>query len=186
MTTQIREIKFNGKKLGSVKFDKREDGKFIGVGYWGKSKKSFFYSLFNDMAELEIKIARFEGQLIEREKVAIDRRNAQKLRNKAFKESIKVGSILCDSWGYEQTNVEFYEVLTMKGATITLKELSHENIKDSEGFMCSRVKPFTGEFRFMSNSKIETKRVVSDNVKMSDSVSLTLWDERPMYKSWYY
>jgi hypothetical protein len=50
-----------------------------------------------------------------------DRKAAYKAKQKAEKEkaveSIKVGDIFVGSWGYDQTNVEFYQVVEKKGVT---------------------------------------------------------------------
>lgn len=41
---------------------------------------------------------------------------------------IKEGGILEYTWGYEQTNVEFYKVLTRKGDIVTLRKLENKQI----------------------------------------------------------
>mgnify|MGYP002857244916 CR=1 FL=1 len=40
-------------------------------------------------------------------------------------EDIKVGDIFYTSWGYDQTNTEFYEVVNVRGSRIDLKEIGY-------------------------------------------------------------
>ena len=41
---------------------------------------------------------------------------------------IKEGTILVDTWGYEQTNVYFYKVLSRKGDMITMRKLENKRL----------------------------------------------------------
>ena len=54
----------------------------------------------------------------------IEKRQAQK-NLKATDFYIK-GDIIYSSWGYEQTNVDFYQVIKMTAKTITVKKISQE------------------------------------------------------------
>lgn len=57
--------------------------------------------------------------------------------------TVKVGSIFYTSWGYDQTNVDYYEVvaLSASGKTATLKQLASGLAEDGSGVVA---KP--GEF----------------------------------------
>ncbi len=79
-------------------------------------------------------------------------KEARKLQNKqkqqeAFK-NVKVGDIFYTSWGYDQTNVDFYKLIELKGKTGTFQELSSEVVEGTEGYMSCEVIPgetFIGE-----------------------------------------
>lgn len=59
---------------------------------------------------------------------------------------LKVGSILASSWGYDQTNVTFYEVIALNGKTMaTLREIAQQVVR--QGGMQGLVRPLPGEFR---------------------------------------
>ena len=59
--------------------------------------------------------------------------------------SIKKGTIYYTSWGYDQTNVEFYQVVEYKGAkTLVLKEIQQKTAE--EGRDSSRVLPMADSF----------------------------------------
>ena len=107
------------------------------------------------------------------------------------KYGIKVGDVLCDSWGYEQTNVEFYKVTKIISACkIEIVELGHK-IVESYGPMSDTVVAdmdrVIGEplQKMVSQSSWE-KRDNRFHVKICDSISLTPWDGRPMHRSSYY
>jgi len=63
---------------------------------------------------------------------------------------VKIGSVFCMSWGYDQTNVDYFQVvrLTPKGAV--LREIASKKVPGTDGFMCCDVRPDVGNF--VSNS----------------------------------
>ena len=107
------------------------------------------------------------------------------------KYGIKAGDILQDSWGYEQTNVEFYLVTKIISACkIEIVELGHKQVT-VESSMSGTVLPDLdrriGEpiQKMVSQSSWE-KRDGRWHVKINESVSLTAWDGRPCFQSsWY-
>jgi hypothetical protein len=70
----------------------------------------------------------------------IDYRNQKKATRKAFVTSLKVGDILDGTWGYDQTNVEFVEVVEVHGNRVTIQELV---CKVEDG---TRVTPIPGKY----------------------------------------
>jgi hypothetical protein len=72
-----------------------------------------------------------------------DRKAAYKAKQKAEKEkaveSIKVGDIFVGSWGYDQTNVEFYQVVEKKGVTCKIQEIGQKVVEETQG--CDYVRP---------------------------------------------
>ena len=112
-------------------------------------------------------------------------------REAVSKYGIKVGDILCDSWGYEQTNVEFYKVTKIISACkIEIVELGHIEV-ETYGPMSGTVVPnmdrVIGEpvQKMVSQSSWE-KHDGTFHVKISDCISLTPWDGHPMHRSSYY
>ena len=71
---------------------------------------------------------------------------------------VRVGDLFYESWGYDQTNVDFYEVVELKGkATAILREIGKEYI---DGFQWSgTVRPCRGQYRgepFQSRTSVST------------------------------
>jgi hypothetical protein len=92
--------------------------------------------------------------------------------------SLQVGSILYCSWGYEQTNVEFYEVVAVRGAAVDIRELAQRSV--ATGDMTGRSVPAHGEY---INAPIRGKRLGSHNqIRLTSYKVATVWDGQP--KNW--
>lgn len=104
------------------------------------------------------------------------------------KYGIKVGDVLYDSWGYEQTNVEFYKVTKIISACkIEIVELGHKTVEGSEGRDCCDVVPnIEREIGDPITKMVTPYGRNSYGVKISECIRLRPWDGSPCYKSWYY
>lgn len=109
-------------------------------------------------------------------------RRAKRLRE--FKAQLKVGVILTDSWGYDQTNVEFYKILEVKnvgtsGMNILIQELGHKHLEAKSWASCDVVPSdeLVGEPIW--------KQVRTGHIPIGQCISLEVWDGKPKYKSWY-
>ena len=106
-------------------------------------------------------------------------------RANARKEAIanaKEGDIYVASWGWEQTNVDAYQVVAKKGASVVLREIALQSVEGSEGFMSDRVVPVKdvfigGEFK----KRIAGKYINIDNVRMACPAE----EGKEFYRSWY-
>ncbi|BCA97241.1 hypothetical protein TUM19329_36020 (plasmid) [Legionella antarctica] len=60
--------------------------------------------------------------------------------------SLQIGSILYTSWGYEQTNIDFYEVTRLIGkTTLELREISQSCVPGQYG-LSGKTKPIPSHF----------------------------------------
>lgn len=111
------------------------------------------------------------------------RRAEDAARARRFAESLKAGDILASSWGWEQTNVDFYEVVDVKGMTVALREIGRDIVET--GFMSGKTTPRPGEYK----GKTFTRRVLGcgdvPTVNIRSFASARLWDGKPHYVSWY-
>lgn len=160
-------------------------GMISATGFVGRSKKPRFNFRFKSESERSAWIARWiektEMGLLAREKYKADLKASRKQHSDSFKAALKVGTILSASWGYEQTNVEFYIVTEVKGATATLQELGHIQDGEPNSWASCYVLPDASS----PQGAPFKKRVVGQSIKINSSVSLTLWDGKHCYKSWY-
>ena len=54
----------------------------------------------------------------------------QKALQNEIEKFVKVGDVFVSSWGYEQTNIDYYQVVGIKGkSTLTLREISAEVVE---------------------------------------------------------
>lgn len=97
---------------------------------------------------------------------------------------VKVGDIFYNSWGYDQTNIDWYQVvgLTKSGKSVKIKPIAGK-IKET-GFMSGTTTPKKGKF----TGPAVTKRVGIHNGEPylpSKYGWTSLWDGKPKYVSWY-
>ena len=69
-----------------------------------------------------------------------------------FRRSLRVGDILYSSWGWEQTNIDFYQVIAIRGSAVDLRQLDQRITED--GYMCGTTVPLPDVFK----SKTHTHR----------------------------
>jgi hypothetical protein len=60
--------------------------------------------------------------------------------------NVKIGQIFRRSWGYDQTNVDYFQVVALKAKTVVVREINHAQVKGSEGFMSCNVVPVKDSF----------------------------------------
>jgi hypothetical protein len=109
----------------------------------------------------------------------------QKAMNAKAEKTFVEGTILYTSWGYDQTNIEFFKIISRKGSTVELRELRSEIIQ-SKGFMTNEV---TASDEFYGD-KVLRKRVQVYNgkeqyVKIHSSAYAYLWDGKPRIETNY-
>lgn len=102
---------------------------------------------------------------------------------------LKVGDIYYSSWGYEQTNIDFYQIIEVKGQYATFVEINSavvENSYYSHGMACNVV-PVVDSF----NGEVIKKKMrfanggASCNISTCQYLSLYTAGEKGLYKSWY-
>jgi len=106
----------------------------------------------------------------------------QTLRREAAKKphTLKVGDVLNTSWGWEQTNVEFYEIVAVSGSMVTLHEIAAHTTET--GFMCGQTKPCPGRF---IGEPFRRHANACNRVKIHSSANASPWDGHAKYVSWY-
>lgn len=65
------------------------------------------------------------------EKEQADRKAKAKAEKAAWHHDFAIGDILHYSWGYEQTNCEFYQVVSLKAKAIMVRRISGAMVPDS-------------------------------------------------------
>ncbi len=169
-------------EANAVAYLKIYDGFAIALGFGGRRQRPDFNYRFKDEEQARTYIRKyFDGQ---RE---IARMKAQQRKEqREFTTSLVVGDILYTSWGYDQTNVEWFQVLEVKpsGKTVVIREICGENIDDA-GWMCGYTMPLKS--RFVKDSKSLVKYVRKGDAITIDSVrDAYKWDGQRKYWSSYH
>lgn len=94
--------------------------------------------------------------------------------------SLQIGSILYASWGYDQTNVDFYEVTKIIGrSTLELRELAQEQISDGFGHS-GKTKPIPGNF---ISQPFRKRFSIYGSVKIDEVSRASIWSGEALYYS---
>lgn len=64
-------------------------------------------------------------------------RKAEKEANKDIIASVKVGDVFSMSWGYDQTNVDFFQVIARTGNSVRIRQVAPTLIHEDPGMMCA-------------------------------------------------
>jgi len=123
-----------------------------------------------------------------------------------FQNPYKVGDILHHSWGYDQTNCDFYQVVEVKKASVVLRKIGAKTVPGSEGFMSESLMPEKDAFIIEGSQALtkKNKAITPDNPTIFKRVSFyvkedetlryfiptpygwcDLWEGKPEYNSWY-
>ena len=116
------------------------------------------------------------------EKYKAERKAKRDAARKEAIANIAEGDMFVASWGWEQTNVDAYQVVAKKGASVVLREIALESIEGSEGFMSDRVRPVKDAFI----GEEFKKRITGKYIKIDDVRGASLAEEgKEFYRSWY-
>lgn len=145
-------------------------GRPCAMGFAGRRQKPDFRVRYLSEARRQAAVAQYFASA---QAIAARRRKHQ-----AKPRKLEVGHILYASWGYDQTNIDWYQVTALIGSTMVEVRKIAGNITGHDAMDQGRVVPradaFTGEPM--------RRRAKGDWVRIDDVRLATLWDGRP--KSW--
>ncbi len=152
-------------------------GKPCAIAYVGKQSKPALYCRFGNEAARTRAIAELFAGRERALAYKAERRAAQRAPHK-----LQLGHILVSSWGYEQTNIDWFQVTAIVGDhTVEIRPIA-SNIVDGAGGDRGNCFPkadaFTGEARRV--------RVIEGRVRVSNCATASLWDGRGRYWSSYH
>lgn len=112
-------------------------------GFSGRAVKSDFFYQFGNKTALENYVnewARNVREQAARRQVEREARNAP--------HNLKVRDVLVSSWGHEQTNVDFYEVVRLVGkSSVELREIRADKKSDGPQTMTGTSLPLVGQYQ---------------------------------------
>ncbi len=112
----------------------------------------------------------------------MDNKEARRAARKAHVTALKVGDILVASWGYDQTNIDYFEVTrVVSGKTVEVREIA-QRVVESKGFMTETVVPVPGQY---IGAVTQHRVTVYDNIKLNSYKYATKWDGQPDFQSHY-
>lgn len=147
----------------------------IAMVYIGKRSKPQEHTRFSSVQRMDEKLIEMEGRLLSWEKMKEERKAKRK-----GEMVVEVGQILYNSWGYEQTNIDFYQVVEVKGSQFVIQEIAGRRVEGSlmSHGMADEVVPVKD--KFVSDEKI-TKRSFSMECGYLSKTEVG----KSHYRSWY-
>lgn len=102
-----------------------------------------------------------------------------------IKDYFQVGDILYNSWGYEQTNIDFYEITRMTKSSLFIRSIASELEISEFNDMAGYVKPKRGEYTGEEMRKVVQWRNGKPFIKAELGVFRKYEDKQELYCSWY-
>jgi hypothetical protein len=161
----------------------------LAKGFLGKRNKADFFHNFRTVEQRDAFVTKF----LEDADAIANRVAAYKAEKKASKAAIDSskhadGTIFVHSWGWEQTNVDFFRVVGRKSRTkLLVQPIGYKITKGCSG-MSAYV---TADLESTGGEVIEVTLVSQDSFHIGNSAKYTygksahLWDGRETYCSWY-
>lgn len=161
-------------------------GKPSATGFSGKKSKPTFNYYFNNEIDRVDYIEKFFNNLQESENRKEQRKLDKKLKREQAKTAWNIGDLLCSSWGYDQTNVDFYQVTGIKGSKVTFRKIGGKVVPGSEGRDCCKV--VASKDSFVEDKEEFTKIATNtDFFKLTSYSNMSRTTETEShYNSWYY
>lgn len=117
----------------------------VAVGFRGKADKPAFNYSFKDSDRRAVYIAEFFAKVTATEKYLADRKAARKAELAKPQDELTVGDVLRSTWGYDQTNVDYYEVTRLIGKRmVEIREIGATS--EDTGYLTGRSVPVPGAY----------------------------------------
>lgn len=150
---------------------------FYAVAFHGKAQKPDFHYRYRTAASRDKSVAdHFRNQQAHEQ-----RRKDAAAKRKAFVHNVQVGDIYRTSWGYDQTNVEFFQVVEIRGKHAILREV--ESAVEARGQGCESVVAQSDAFlkpRYNGDDRgLPIRRLIQEgHIKIDDVRTAWPWGKR--------
>ena len=169
--------KVNPKGIQAEIYLINERGTFQAIGFGGRRARPDFNYLFRTNEQRQNYVEKY----IKNAQKAHDEKLERLGRKKNFKHTLEVGSILYSSWGYDQTNIDFYQVVEVVGnKSVKLRKIckSVDHSETGSDYVIA------SKDDFVKDSKPMLKTVREGNTITLNSYSSAYpWDGKPKYET---
>lgn len=131
------------------------DGVLFGLGFVGKTQKPTYRFRFRSEDER----ANRENLTIQYAKKRIENAKARRAERAEFKHTLQVGDVMHASWGWEQTNNDFYQVIAVKNKSVVVRQIAKHY--EATHWAQGNVTPLPN--MFLSNAEPITRKVTMCN-----------------------
>lgn len=140
----------------------------------GRANKALWYHAFRDGSAREKKIR----DTIQSQEAKTSAKRERMAERKSFQHGLQIGDILYASWGYDQTNIDFYQVTKLYGKAIGLREIGSKLISSASG--SNNVVANPDSFAGPEMKKIPQGSEKHVYVRIKNSQTAYKWDGSPV------
>lgn len=127
-------------ELGEA-FKYEEAGKPYAIAFWGSAGRPLFHYSYRKVEDRDKRLDEFFASLASsaayKAKLAAER--------KASGRGLELGDVLVSSWGYDQTNTDYYEVTKLIGEKQVEIRMIGAQVEET-GWLCGQSVPAPGKF----------------------------------------
>jgi hypothetical protein len=103
----------------------------------------------------------------------------------ASKKEIANGTILRNAWGWEQTTVDFYEVVASSASFVTVRKLKKIECSDGPQTMTAKVQPAIGQYAGEATKRLKKHELHGRMLFKLDYGHAEVWSGKPQQESSY-
>ena len=158
-------------------------GRACAIGYSGTRGKEDFHSSYQSEKHRLDRINDLRQSYARAEKA-----KAEVKTRRSQPHDLEPGVIFCFSWGYEQTNINFYQVVSTTPHTVNVREIAQESVEGG-GYGSMSDHRIAVPDKFIGEEirkKGQFVRPGEPYLSMASYGWCPLWDGKPHYCSWYH
>jgi len=157
------------------------------IGYSGKRNKPDFHNSYRTNEQRLAHLNKWRKNLADTLAFKAEQKAKRKARN-GKGHDIPIGAIFNFSWGYEQTNQNFYQVVSVTKCTVDVREIGSELVDGMDtgpmaGHVVAVPDSFIGE---PQRKRVQFTPDGRPYLSMASYGWCDLWDGKPEYCSWYH
>ncbi len=149
----------------------------MGICFAGKSNKPLWHYRFHSEGNRNEQIRK----TVEARKQTIERKQKERAEKASFVHGLKPGDIMVCSWGYDQTNIDFYQVTDVRGKNVIIREIASKVVESSEHQ--DTVVPVKDHFIGEPMVKRPGGTTGHPSIAVHSFASAHLWDGKPEHQT---
>lgn len=167
---------------GRLKFQRIDDGPQPVIKAWqGRQSRPYVHHIFRTALEREQWIQKHKDSDDAILRARAERKAEEVARLATMRETIQVGTLLHYSWGWEQTQCDYFQVIKRSGSFVTIRPIKAATVPGSEGNMSEMQTPCPDQFF----GEPMRKRITPYGVKMDHGTASPVAADAEHYCSWY-
>ena len=149
-------------------------GRMYGIAFAGKANKPLWHYSFRNQQQLDKQVQ----ETIEDRKGHVDTMQQRRQERLEYKHTLKVDDILYSSWGYDQTNLDYYQVVEVGEKSVKIRKIGSKVVRQEQGadYVVAAPNHFIGP----PMTKIVR---YGDSVSISSYANAYKWDGKPQYET---